>query len=65
VRERSARTRYEHQVVQLLLYDGQLARAHGVRMPIIERTYDVLFAGLPVAVALADLLAGPPGEEAI
>lgn len=41
----------------------ELAAHYGVRTPIIDHTYDVLYAGRPVQQAIEDLIAGPPGDE--
>ena len=41
----------------------ELALRHGVRAPIIARTYEVLFQGRAVPDALEELLAGAPRDE--
>jgi glycerol-3-phosphate dehydrogenase (NAD(P)+) len=41
----------------------ELGAHYGVRLPIIDHTYAVLFRGLPVQQALEELLAGAPRDE--
>lgn len=41
----------------------ELAAQYGVRLPIIDHTYTVLFRGLPVQEALEELMSGPPRDE--
>ena len=42
----------------------RLAQKHGVRMPITEQLYAVLFEGIPVRQAVTDLMQGIVGGEA-
>ncbi|MEJ7654040.1 MAG: glycerol-3-phosphate dehydrogenase, partial [Chloroflexia bacterium] len=41
----------------------ELAAKLGVRMPVVEQTYLVLFEGKTVALALADLMLREPKDE--
>jgi glycerol-3-phosphate dehydrogenase (NAD(P)+) len=40
-----------------------LARDHGVEMPIAEQTHQVLFEGKSVAAAISDLMLRDPRDE--
>jgi glycerol-3-phosphate dehydrogenase (NAD(P)+) len=41
----------------------ELARAHGLEMPLFEHIHRVLHEGLPVAEAIASLMEMPTGRD--